>query len=298
MNWYNGVKEVFEEELMDYFLQDRYSNIIVPRISANSSKAAPNNAGKWYYTMLHKHSDMEIMIVLDGQCILECENVVYLLEKGDIAITEENRMHRERGVCYNSPYRVAYFSIEKNLVRMFITSYSPDNSFQFIPATPRLVIKNPTFINLFKSELNYDDRYVKEHLYCYLKAFYFYIHRLLFSRSNDNVGTDNDWEIVIRIIDMILSNYKDPISIGDLCKFASMSESNLCNLFKKHMGNTLSQYINYVRVTKAIDLLRKTDKRIYEVAYEVGYTNQYYFTKVFKSWTGDNPSDFRQISGF
>lgn len=69
----------------------------------------------------------------------------------------------------------------------------------------------------------------------------------------------------------------------------------LSKLYKKETGATLSDYIHSARMDKAIELLRETELKVYEIAQRVGYENTY-FNKVFKKQFGMTPQEFRDSS--
>ena len=74
---------------------------------------------------------------------------------------------------------------------------------------------------------------------------------------------------------------------------AHMSVSYFCKYFKKFTGNSPMDYLNLVRVENAARLLRMTDKKILDIAFEVGFQNFSYFSKVFKRYKNLSPSVYR-----
>ena len=66
----------------------------------------------------------------------------------------------------------------------------------------------------------------------------------------------------------------------------------ISNLFAKETKMTFSNYLKKVRIEKAKELILSTDMKIYEVACSVGYSDQKYFSKVFKEYTGVSAKQF------
>ncbi len=111
---------------------------------------------------------------------------------------------------------------------------------------------------------------------------------------------------VIRIVDIkecsspthktvvyINSYYSDnTISLELIAGKFGYTPAYLSRLFKKETGKNLVDYVNEVRIYAAKKLLRQTDKKVYEVAEQVGYSNYNYFSKVFKQYEGVSPSEF------
>ncbi len=87
-------------------------------------------------------------------------------------------------------------------------------------------------------------------------------------------------------VSYIQQNYDKKISLKDVAENLNLSKYYLCSIFKKETGDNVSYYINKLRIEKAKMLLHKPDKKSKEIFEEVGYSNQQYFSKVFKKLTG------------
>ena len=68
----------------------------------------------------------------------------------------------------------------------------------------------------------------------------------------------------------------------------------LYRLFKEETGMSVIDYINNCRISKAEVLLIDENISIKDVAYSVGFTDQMYFSKVFKKLRGQTPTEFRR----
>lgn len=87
-------------------------------------------------------------------------------------------------------------------------------------------------------------------------------------------------------VSFIQQNYDKKISLKDVAENLNLSKHYLCSVFKKETGDNVSYYINKLRIEKAKLLLHKKDRKSKEIFEEVGYSNQQYFSKVFKKLTG------------
>jgi YesN/AraC family two-component response regulator len=72
-----------------------------------------------------------------------------------------------------------------------------------------------------------------------------------------------------------------------------MNSTYLGQLFKMHEGVSFQQYLLKLRMEHAKELLVNTDKRVYEIAAEVGYREMDWFYKKFREYTGKSPGEFR-----
>ena len=94
-------------------------------------------------------------------------------------------------------------------------------------------------------------------------------------------------------INYIDANYDKPIALAEIARASHLSASRLAHLFKEQMGVTLIEYVTGVRIEQAKELLLGTDQSCTEIGFEVGYSNQSYFTRTFKSLVGMTPRQFR-----
>jgi len=84
----------------------------------------------------------------------------------------------------------------------------------------------------------------------------------------------------------IQQNFDRKISLKDVAEHLNLSKHYLCSVFKKETGDNVSYYINKLRIEKAKMLLHNPERKSKEIFEEVGYSNQQYFSKVFKKMTG------------
>ncbi|GAA3413534.1 helix-turn-helix transcriptional regulator [Paenibacillus hodogayensis] len=115
----------------------------------------------------------------------------------------------------------------------------------------------------------------------------------LISKQIQAKGEDAALDIVNTVISYINEHYHETIDRSSLSEYVSLSHSHLSLLFKKYTGWSPVQYIIKIRMDKAKELLRDTRKSISTIACEVGYTDPFYFSRVFTKHTGLAPRDYR-----
>jgi two-component system response regulator YesN len=104
--------------------------------------------------------------------------------------------------------------------------------------------------------------------------------------------------LVEQAIEYIDKNYsKSDLSLSYVAKEISVSSGYLSILFKKEKGFNFSDYVNKIRMKKAIHLLRTTSLTAYQIAEEIGFNNSHYFSLCFKKYTGVCPSEYRDHMG-
>lgn len=97
-----------------------------------------------------------------------------------------------------------------------------------------------------------------------------------------------------RAINYIREHYGENISLDMLAEQLEITPEYLSALFNKEVGINFSTFLKRFRISQAKRLLKGTDKKIYEIAYQVGYNDPKYFNRVFKEEIGVSPGDYRQ----
>ena len=82
-------------------------------------------------------------------------------------------------------------------------------------------------------------------------------------------------------------------SVGDLANRLNISSRYLTDLLKIETGKTAIELIHIALIAEAKDRLRKKDKSISEIAYDLGFENMSYFSRLFKKQTGMLPTSYK-----
>jgi YesN/AraC family two-component response regulator len=105
-------------------------------------------------------------------------------------------------------------------------------------------------------------------------------------------------ETMSRNLNEILKYIKDypamDHSLESLSERYSINPNYICNLFAKFLNTTFRAYLTSVRLERAEELLRVTDLSIKEVGINCGYTNYFYFTRVYDKAYGKTPTEYRR----
>ncbi|MBS6196339.1 MAG: helix-turn-helix domain-containing protein [Clostridiales bacterium] len=89
-------------------------------------------------------------------------------------------------------------------------------------------------------------------------------------------------------------NYKSKITQMDMAERFYFNASTISRMFVKYMGVNFSEYLNTIRLEKAKDLLKTTERTVSDVAQEVGFESLSYFSKQFKRKYGMNPQEYKK----
>ena len=91
-------------------------------------------------------------------------------------------------------------------------------------------------------------------------------------------------------------NLTRSIKIQDIALHVKLSESHLSKLFKNKTGSAPMDYFINLKMQEAIRLLSNQSMRIKEVAFNLGYNDPFYFSRIFTKHIGVNPTSFLKTS--
>lgn len=98
----------------------------------------------------------------------------------------------------------------------------------------------------------------------------------------------------IHLIEAYLrQNYQEDINLQKIADRFFLSKEYISRKFKQEYNKTITDYLTKIRIEKAKELLENPHLKIYEIAYNVGYQNEKYFSKVFKKFVGVTPNEYR-----
>jgi AraC-like DNA-binding protein len=99
---------------------------------------------------------------------------------------------------------------------------------------------------------------------------------------------------VTRAKQFIAQNQNNAICLATVAKAVNTSTFYFCKLFKRATGLTFTDYLARVRIEKAKTLLLDPNRRVSEVAYDIGFQSLTHFNRVFRKIVGRSPSSYRQ----
>lgn len=106
-------------------------------------------------------------------------------------------------------------------------------------------------------------------------------------------SSQNKIQRLTAVLDYIQRSYTESISLEQLAELAFMNSSYFCRYFKRIIGISPINYILRYRIEKAKELLVNSSLTITEVAFQVGFSSQSYFNRLFHKFTRMNPKNFR-----
>ncbi len=96
------------------------------------------------------------------------------------------------------------------------------------------------------------------------------------------------------LVHYVSDNFIKKHTLSDLSSQFNLSEKYICSLFSKHYHSTLTMFLTNIRMNEATKMILTTDKALKEIAASCGYSDYFYFCRIFKNHFGESPTEYRQ----
>ena len=189
--------------------------------------------------------------------------------------------HKEvscNGVLYNNVYQPPFVKVDENSA-----------------ATLQMLCEQ------IKTEMQNPDLAQYELLVSYLKIFLITAARLKTQQQPEAAIEVKDHKepfILQKLKDAIEENFKTKHSPAEYAELLYITPKALAKITKSHFNKTLSHIINERIIIEAKRELYLTDKTVKEIAWELGYEDEYYFSRFFKVNADVSPQLYRETVGF
>lgn len=97
----------------------------------------------------------------------------------------------------------------------------------------------------------------------------------------------------IKLNEVVTLHTFSNLSVNEMAKLCNMSLSSFKRAFKTFFNDSPNNYLNTKKIEKAKELLQISELNISDIAYETGFNDPQYFTRLFKKRIGLSPSEFR-----
>lgn len=101
-------------------------------------------------------------------------------------------------------------------------------------------------------------------------------------------------DVIQKVINYMKMNLDKQLTLENIAESVNYSPAYLSNIFTRKAGMSLINYFNQLKIQRACWFLDFTDKKVKEIAFELGFSDPYYFSKVFTKCIQMSPKDYRE----
>ncbi len=250
------------------------------------------------YRHEHFHEDVELVYVWEGEILCEIEGEQRVLPKGRLIVFGSRIIHR---LMYLAPgAQLTYLQIN---IDSIIASLLPDYhllSCILDRGTTKYGIfsEDSDMGRLFYSILHELEK--KDYLYeVSVRGSIYQLITLMCRAKMMNMNTDlihqKNFKKILPALLYARDNFAQKISLDKLCSELKIDKYHFCKQFKKTTGITFFDYLGYLRLQNAEELLITTNKNITEIGLECGFSSLQYFNRFFSEHKGYSPTAYRKM---
>jgi AraC-like DNA-binding protein len=258
-----------------------------------------------FYPHLHRHEEIQLTWIQQGEGTLVAENNMYSFRGGEIYWLGVNLPH----VFKSDPSYFSPASRKKiRTLNIFFNTKGQLDSFFELPEIKNVKNFLQNQQSGFKVPSEHVDEIAKKMLriehttgvdqlvhFIELLKLLSSLHELppLSARSQPVSYSEHEGIRIGAIYNYIMQHYDKAITLEDVARQAHMTPQAFCRYFKKHTLHTFVGFLNEVRINEACKKL--TDGQydsIATVAYNSGFNSITNFNRVFKTITGKSPSEY------
>lgn len=237
----------------------------------------------------HWHEHLELHYVVEGEATFYLNQRSYEVGPGDFVIINSNELHS--AYCRKAPYH-AYVAI------FAMTDVSPELAkknclFQSLVRGDETVRRLMQQINGEKQRGEFAYKQVCRGLILELLAYMCRNFVVQMIPERDIKRRRKDLDRLNTVLNYIEKHISEPITNSRLAEVACLSEDRFCHVFRNGVGKPPLQYINDMRLKKALGLLENSEHTVTEVAESIGFRDYNHFGRLFRKRYGCTPYDIK-----
>ncbi len=261
------------------------------------------NAGRSFQIPVHWHDELEIIYVKSGYLTVSISGESYIGNAGDVFVVSPGNLHLMGAQTGTVDYFTFLFPLKYISFRtddmLNDKLLEPLNSGQLM-ISPR--VKGTAkelceqLIAIYVANNNESESKITAQIKTKIILLQFILEmwKQGFVIENDTSGRNM---VEKEMVSYVQQNFTGKISLKEFGEQFHLSEKYISRYFKEHFHIALSQYITYLRLEHAKQLLQDTDIPITEVAMQSGYQNVSYFIRSFKKAYGVSPLKYKKGIG-
>lgn len=240
----------------------------------------------------HWHEEFMMVFIEQGEAIVYCNLKRITARVGELVVINSNEIHYIESMCDVLAFytiKIDFSLLLNNQIDLANNEYVNlliNNQIRFSNHFP-LDSELKQGLGQLIIEYNRKDKLyelaVKDCIYHILVLMMRYHIESINNGSNEKKqpSTFNDLQYVLEFVD---KHYNEELTLDAIASMANMNKYHFCRIFKKTTGKSLTEYVNYIRINTAVELLKKGNMNVSEIASHVGFNDSNYFSRVFKKY--------------
>ena len=258
------------------------------------------NSGRSFQIPVHWHDEFEIIYVKSGSLLVSISGENYIGKSGDVFVVSPGNLHfmgSQTGTVdyFTFLFPLKYISFRSNDILDDKLLEPLNNGHLMISPRVKDTAKElcEQLIEIYLAKNDERESIITAQIKTktVLLQFILEMWKKGFVTENDTSGRNT---VEKEMVSYIHQNFTGTISLKEFGEQFHLSEKYISRYFKEHFHITISQYVTYLRLKHAKQLLQDTDIPVTEIAMQSGYQNISYFIRSFKKTYEVSPLQYRK----
>lgn len=252
---------------------------------------------------VHWHEQIQFLYFSQGNAIVHCNSQKHEIRENDLVILNSKELHSIENVSSNLTLYLIKIDLSfiysnkiDSIQAQFLTPLSQNLiSFENVVRNDDNVLRcvNRIINEYFKKEIGFElaiKAQVYDLIVLLLRGY------VLKTYSEDELKSrlallqrfDN-------VINYMENNFSEQINLLKLSNISGVSEGHFCRLFKQITGMSAIDYINNLRINRAVELIQSSDLNMTQIAMTCGFSDSNYFSRIFKKYKKVSPMQMKKL---
>ncbi len=239
-----------------------------------------------HYKERDEGADQYILIYcIEGKGMINVEGKIYSVKGSEAFCIPRGKKHRYYADS-EDPWSILWIHFKGENTRYFPlnecktvqinSKYSENRMTGFFNLIFRVLERNYTMGNFI---------YLSQVLSLLLAEVYY--------RERAEESSDQNRQVTM-VIRFMYKNLTRQLTLEEISEEVKLSKSYMNSIFKEQTGRSPVDFFIHVKMQEACKLLESTNMYIYEISVSLGYTDPYYFSRIFKKVVGVSPKEYKK----
>ena len=247
---------------------------------------------------------MEIIEITSGKVLVQIGTEFAEAKEGDFLYVPPTMVFRVEAQEGEAGMRSMVF--DSSIIEVNMENFDTEIFYMFYVQSKNKIVVfeegHPVHHTLSKYMNESYEEYVSKDV-CYKLPIRANIYLMMTSLLRYYCGSKNELDRMIYhnvmrlrpIITYIAEHYKEKIYIETMAEMITVSPDYFTKMFKDSIGRTPIDYINGLRINRAMQMLATTDTSVNDISDQLGFSNSNYFHKIFKQYMETSPAAYRKM---
>lgn len=271
------------------------ANVMNTTVRASRDKEVLSSLG--LVSGIHYHDELEFLPIYEGKFHITVYDKEYVAKAGDVVFINFRVPH---STSRKEASRTGLLQFKENdfndneLTKLIKYSMRYQSQVYY----PIKIFSSPELFSVVDDILRESEErkksyeiFVKSGIYRILGILY----REGILSDADKIYNTGEVKKILPILSYINSNFSENITLEYASRQLGFDQSYFCRIFKTATGATFTEYLNFVRICKAENMLVKSHESILNISEAVGFSSVSYFNRIFKRYRNCSPRVYRTL---